>query len=136
MSDWLQKTYSPESSDKLPVPSERPSTSITVRIFERESDLKHVIKTEFVRQLDELVQCNYDGCTFRYVVEEESDPAVRMLIHHYLHLARDADDKVKKATLDKLLELIDPPKGRVTTGEIAGVLTAEDREALQLEDGE
>lgn len=111
-----------------------PSVALTVRVFERDSELKGAFKREFASQLEELYVCNFPQCQFRYVPEEgDRDPTVRMLVHHYLHLAREAEARVQIAALNRMAEILDPPKERVTSGLLKeGVLSSEEKKLLKL----
>jgi hypothetical protein len=125
------KRFSDPSSE---LPSSRdPSLSLTVRVFERESELKGAFKKEFALQLDELHVCSVEDCSFRYVTSNDRDAVVRMLVHHYLHLVREAESRVQLGALNRISEILDPPKERVTQGLLeSGLLTQEERKMLKL----
>lgn len=125
----------------FPSPSD-PSRSLTFRIFEKESELKEVFKFEFSDQISDAFKCPEADCDFAYVFEEKGalprDPVVRMLVHHYLHLARDASDaRVRLQALNRIAEFVDPPKELVRGGTFeGGVLSSKEKELLQLDGGE
>jgi hypothetical protein len=117
------------------IPTSRdPSLSLTVRVFERETELKGAFKKEFALQVEELFACPNPDCGFRYVAKAgDSDPTIRMLVHHYLHLAREADPRVQIVALNRMAEILDPPRERVTSGLLeSGVLTPEEKKLLKL----
>jgi len=117
----------------------RPEVSLTVRIFERESELKEALKLEFSRQLGDLYVCSEPDCSFRYVDSpaRNGDPVVRMLVHRYIHLINSPDSRTSLQALNRVLEMLDPPRERVTSGAgEVGVLTEAERRLLQLEDDE
>lgn len=110
-----------------------PSVSLTVRVFERESELKEAFKSEFAFQIGELSVCSESDCAFRYVSDGSRDPVVRMLVHHYLHLIRDSEDRVVLGALNRVSEILDPPKERVTSGQLEeGLLSREEKKLLRL----